>query len=145
MITSHLKSHKELGNSGFKKLARYIFGGNKDSKQIAMTSPVYMEIGDTASSMSFVMPSNYDKNNLPLPNDEAIFIKKTPAEYVAAICFEGFASEEKIQKNKVKLERLLRKYRLPHYGSFRFLGYNPPYQLIGRKNEIIVSLYWNDK
>jgi hypothetical protein len=28
------------------------------------------------------------------------------------------------------------------YGNYRFLGYNPPYQFIGRRNEIIVSVEW---
>lgn len=54
MITSDAKSYKELGNSGFRKLAGYIFGGNTESKQISMTSPVHMDINDTVSSMSFV-------------------------------------------------------------------------------------------
>jgi hypothetical protein len=31
------------------------------------------------------------------------------------------------------------------YGHYRFLGYNPPYQLFGRRNEIIVSVEWKEK
>lgn len=73
-ITSSLKSHKELGNSGFKKLANYIFGGNKDEKQIAMTTPVRMEVSDSLSTMSFIMPIVDTKDNLPLPNDPAVKI-----------------------------------------------------------------------
>ncbi|KOY84463.1 SOUL heme-binding protein [bacterium 336/3] len=145
MITSNTKSYKELGNSGFRKLAGYIFGGNKDSKQISMTSPVHMEINDSVSSMSFVMPSNYHKDNLPLPNDTEVIIKTSPEEYVAAIRFGGFASEEDIQKHKIILERSLKENKLSYYGSFRYLGYNPPYQLLGRRNEIIVSLNWDGK
>ena len=45
MISSSTKTYKELGSSGFTKLAGYIFGGNKEKKQIAMTSPVHMDIG----------------------------------------------------------------------------------------------------
>jgi uncharacterized protein YxeA len=145
MITSNTKSYKELGNSGFRKLAGYIFGGNKDSKQISMTSPVHMEINDSVSSMSFVMPSNYHKDNLPLPNDTEVIIKTSPEEYVAAIRFGGFASEEDIQKHKIILEHSLKENKLSYYGSFRYLGYNPPYQLLGRRNEIIVSLNWDGK
>ncbi len=145
VISSSAKTYKELGSSGFTKLAGYIFGGNKDKKQIAMTAPVHMDIGDTVSSMSFVMPSNYNKNNLPLPNNSDVTINTTPEEYVAAIEFGGFASSDNIKKHTEMLESSLKAHNLSYYGHFRYLGYNPPYQLFGRKNEIIVSLHWDSK
>lgn len=140
MITSSAKTYKELGSSGFTKLAGYIFGGNKENKQIAMTSPVHMDISDTISSMSFVMPANYNKDNLPLPNNADVSIKTTPDEYVAALRFSGFASQEAIKRQAVILENALKEKHLSYYGNFRYLGYNPPYQLFGRRNEIIVAL-----
>ncbi len=145
MITSSAKTYKELGSSGFTKLAGFIFGGNKDKKQIAMTSPVHMDIGDSVSSMSFVMPSNYNKDNLPLPNNSDITIKTTPEEYVAAIKFGGFASNDNIKEHTEMLEIALKEHHLSYYGHFRYLGYNPPYQLFGRRNEIIVSVNWDSK
>lgn len=145
MITSSAKTYKELGSSGFTKLAAYIFGGNKDKKQIAMTSPVHMDISDSVSSMSFVMPSNYNKDNLPLPDNADVTIKTTPDEYVAAIQFGGFASNDNIKKHTELLESALKEHHLSYYGHFRYLGYNPPYQLFGRRNEIIVALNWDSK
>jgi hypothetical protein len=144
-ITSSVKSHKELGNSGFKKLANYIFGGNEGEKQIAMTTPVHMDVTDSLSSMSFVMPANYTKDNLPLPIDTSVKINSTSDEYVAAIKFEGFASEKDIKFYTEKLENALKEKAIPYYGHFRFLGYNPPYQLMGRKNEIIINVNWATK
>lgn len=144
-INSSAKTYKKLGSSGFTKLAHYIFGGNKDKKQIAMTSPVHMDIGDSVSSMSFVMPLNYDKDNLPLPNDSDVTIKTVSEEYVAVVTFGGFASTDNIKKHTVMLENALKEHHLSYYGNFRFLGYNPPYQLFGRRNEIIVTLNWNSK
>lgn len=145
MITSSAKTYKELGNTGFRKLAGYIFGGNSDKKQIAMTSPVHMDINDTISSMSFVMPTNYNKNNLPLPNNPEVKIAAMPEEYVAAIKFSGFATSEKIKAYSEKLEKALIASQLSYYGHFRFLGYNPPFQLFNRRNEIIVSVQWKIK
>lgn len=139
-ITSSAKSYKELGNSGFRKLAGYIFGGNEDKRQISMTTPVHMDINDTASSMSFVMPLEFNQENLPKPNDSKVEIKTTTDEYVAVITFGGFASDKKIKRYMDKLETELRKNSISYYGNFRFLGYNPPYQLFGRKNEIIVNV-----
>lgn len=139
-ITSSAKTYKELGNSGFTKLASYIFGGNNEKKKIAMTSPVHMDINDSISSMSFVMPSEYNKDNLPLPNNSEITIKTIPDEYVAAITFGGFASLESIKKHTDLLEGALKEKNISYFGHFRFLGYNPPFQILGRRNEIIVSI-----
>lgn len=141
-ISSNVSSYKDLGNSGFSKLAGYIFGGNNAKKQIAMTSPVHMYIGDTLSSMSFVMPANYTKDNLPLPNDSSVNIKTVAGEFVAAIEFDGFASDKKIKEYEFKLGNLLIANKISFFGHFRFLGYNPPYQLMGRKNEVVVSVNW---
>ena len=142
-INSSAKTYKELGSSGFSKLAGYIFGGNKEKKQIAMTSPVHMDINDSISTMSFVMPLNYNKDNLPLPNNSEVKIETTADEYVAAIRFNGFASDKDIKENKEKLENALKAKSISYYGHFRYLGYNPPYQLFGRRNEIIVAINWS--
>jgi hypothetical protein len=143
VITNSANTYKQLGGLGFSKLAGYIFGGNKQKEQIAMTSPVHMEIGDTSASMSFVMPASFSKDNLPVPNNAEVTIQSTPNEYVAAISFGGFASQEDIDLHADLLEMALKKNQVSYYGRFRFLGYNPPYQLFGRRNEIIVSVDWN--
>ncbi len=145
MITSSAQSFKDLGSTGFTKLAGYIFGGNKDKTQIAMTTPVHMDIGDSISSMSFVMPSNYNTDNLPLPDNPEVTLTTTPEEYVAAIRFDGFASDDDIKKHTAMLESSLKLHHISYYGHFRYLGYNPPYQLFGRRNEIIVALHWNSE
>lgn len=144
-VQSKAKTYNELSGPGFRKLAGYIFGGNEGSKKIAMTSPVHMNISDSNSSMSFVMPAAYDESNLPKPNDSSVLITKTKEEYVAAIRFGGFASDKDFATHTKKLEALLAKKGIATLGNFRFLGYNPPYQLIGRRNEVIVSVQWTEK
>jgi hypothetical protein len=144
MITSSSKSYRDLGSSGFRKLAKYIFGGNSEKKQIAMTSPVHMEIGATKSTMAFVLPATYNQTNVPKPEDLGIVIITSDPEYVAVIQFGGFASNERIQEQRTMLENDLKKKGLSYYGNFRYLGYNPPYQLLARKNEVIVALNANN-
>lgn len=41
------KSYKELASPGFGKLASFIFGGNQSNKNIAITTPVHMDINDS--------------------------------------------------------------------------------------------------
>ncbi|MDP4115182.1 MAG: heme-binding protein [Bacteroidota bacterium] len=142
-ITSSAKSYKELGNSGFRKLAGYIFGGNQGGQKISMTTPVHMDINDTLSTMSFVMPSTYNPENLPKPDNQEVTIKTVPDEYVAAIKFGGYATDEDIRKNREKLKKALNENGITFYGNFRFLGYNSPFRLLGRRNEIIVSVKWD--
>ena len=140
MISSTSKSYRDLGSSGFGKLAKYIFGGNDEKKQIAMTSPVHMDVGDTTSTMAFVLPSGYNERNLPKPNDSSVSIRASEPEFVAVVKFGGFASTDRINKHIAILQESLKEKGLSHHGNFRFLAYNPPYQLFGRRNEVIVAL-----
>jgi hypothetical protein len=144
-INSSAKSYKELANPGFRKLAGYIFGGNEGDTRISMTSPVHMDINDSISTMSFVMPSTYTESTLPRPNDPNVKIQKTSEEYVAVISFGGFASDRHLKFYTEKLQKLLIEKGITSYGHYRYLGYNPPFQLFGRRNEIIVSVNWQEK
>ena len=101
-----------------------------------------MDINDSLSSMSFVMPADYEKANLPLPNDSNIIISNTAAEYVAVIKFGGYASDKDMKVYALKLQKLLKENGISGIGTCRFLGYNPPFQFIGRKNEIIINVEW---
>lgn len=141
-IKSDAKTYKELSGPGFRKLAGYIFGGNEDKTQISMTSPVQMDINDTISTMSFVMPSSFNQANLPKPNNPDIILKETTDEYVAAIQFGGFASDKEMKYYSEKLQNILKEKGIKTHGNTRFLGYNPPFQLVGRRNEINISIEW---
>ena len=143
-INSDAKTYKELSGPGFQKLAGYIFGGNESNTKISMTAPVQMDINDSVSTMSFVMPSAYTKENLPKPNDPNVRIINTADEYVAVIRFGGYASDEDLKFYSEKLQSLLKENEIKHMGNYRFLGYNPPFQFIGRRNEIIVTVDWKE-
>jgi len=143
-INSDAKTYKDLSGPGFQKLAGYIFGGNESNTKISMTAPVQMDINDSVSTMSFVMPSAYTKENLPKPNDPNVRIMNTADEYVAAIKFGGYASDEDLKFYSEKLQNLLKENEITHRGNYRFLGYNSPFQFIGRRNEIIVTVDWKE-
>jgi hypothetical protein len=143
-INSNAKTYKDLSGPGFRKLAGYIFGGNEANTKISMTSPVQMDINDTVSTMSFVMPSAYTKESLPKPNDPNVQIKNTADEYVAVIRFGGYASDKDLKFYSEKLQDLLKENGITSFGNYRFLGYNPPFQFIGRRNEIIVAVDWKE-
>lgn len=138
-VKMNAKTYEETSSSGFRVLAGYIFGGNEKNEKIAMTSPVVMEMGDT-TKMSFMVPSNLKENDLPKPNNERIYFEKQAPKIMAAIRFGGWANDDRIEKYKQKLSLELEKQGLKHTGKFNYLGYNPPYALIARRNEVVVEL-----
>jgi hypothetical protein len=143
-IRSSGANYKQVASSGFRNLAGYIFGGNNQNKSIAMTAPVRMEMSEKGSAMSFVMPEKYDMASLPKPNDATVEIKQSEEVYAAVIAFGGYANDEKIDDYKNKLVALLQKKNIKIIGNFNFLGYNAPYQFIGRKNEISIPIEWKE-
>lgn len=139
-VYSNAKSYSELAYPGFRKLAGYIFGGNESETKISMTSPVHMDMNE--ASMSFVMPSFFTEESLPVPDDPSVKLQRTDDVYVAAIRFGGYASDKDIVKYSEKLKSLMVEKNIEWYGNFRYLGYNPPFQPFGRRNEIIVNVKW---
>ena len=133
------KGYKESSSEGFRILAGYIFGDNETKEKIAMTSPVVMELGDT-SKMMFMVPKNYNLKNLPNPKNSKIVFEKEEEKIIAAIRFDGWADDEKIQKYKTILMNELVKEKLSYINKFSFLGYNPPYEVMNRRNEVVVEL-----
>ncbi len=137
-------NYKSVASSGFNKLAKFIFGGNQQKESISMTAPVIMRITDKGSSMSFVMPQKYNESALPTPNDAQIEIKKSQPAYFAAISFSGYANDEKITVYHEKLAGMLKEKNILRKEGFYFLGYNAPFQFIGRTNEIIIPIEWKE-
>jgi hypothetical protein len=130
---------KDVASNGFSVLAGYIFGGNDKKEKIAMTSPVKMSIQDSMT-MLFMVPHKFKKETLPLPNDSNIEFKEEAEKTVAAIGFGGWANAKKIDRYKKNLRAALDAKDIPYNNQFFFLGYNAPYEVFNRKNEIIVEL-----
>ncbi|MCH2229274.1 MAG: heme-binding protein [Crocinitomicaceae bacterium] len=132
-------SYSKVSSQGFKKIASYIFGGNSNNEQIAMTSPVQMDMGEKPT-MSFFMPNNLSSQDLPRPNFKDVYLHVQPSKIVAAIEFSGWASDEILISKFNELKQKLDKESITYENSYSYLGYNPPYQIINRKNEIIIPL-----
>ena len=134
------KGYKDTSRKGFSILAGYIFGDNDKNKKIAMTSPVAMSLEDSVTMM-FMVPREFDKKTLPKPNQPQINFVEEPAKKIAAISFTGWANDEKILKYQKKLKLILETENISYTNQFYFFGYNPPYEIFNRKNEVIVELY----
>lgn len=133
------KDYREASGRGFSILAGYIFGANEKQEKIAMTSPVAMSLEDSMTMM-FLVPRKFTKETLPQPDQDQITFREEPAKTVAAIRFGGWANDEKIANYRAQLEAALAGEGIAHTNRFYFLGYNAPYEVFNRRNEIIVEL-----
>lgn len=125
--------------NGFRTLASYIFGGNDRGESIAMTSPVVMS-WDEGMAMEFMMPASYTLATLPTPQHSGIEIYEKPSVVMAGLSFGGWATDNRIAQKIEELSTLLDEQGIDHTGQFQYFGYNPPYKVTNRRNDIVVEI-----
>jgi hypothetical protein len=133
------KSFEKEGNYGFRTIANYIFGGNEKNQKIAMTAPVVMSMSDSAN-MYFVMPKKYTKDELPKPNSKNVSILEEAEKTLAVVRFGGYSSDKKIEKYCSQLEETLKQNNIQTTGSYLYMGYNAPWDVINRRNEVAIEV-----
>ena len=133
------KGYKNSSSKGFSILAGYIFGNNDRNEKIPMTSPVSMSLEDSMTMM-FMVPKEFNKDMLPKPNQSGIEFKEEPAKTFAAIRFSGWANDTKIETYKQNLTAALDAEGISYTNRFYFFGYNAPYEVFNRINEVLVEL-----
>jgi len=137
-------TYSDLSSKGFRTVASYIFGNNDAEKKISMTSPVVSTLGKDIK-MSFIMPSEYEIEQLPNPNNKNVKIQLVKEKTLAVIGFSGFANDSDIKEHSNNLKILLKKSGIENTGQVFFYGYNPPYQLLNRTNEIAIEIIQYEK
>ncbi len=131
----------EVGNQGFRRVAAYIFGGNKMNEKIAMTAPVIQESSGKNSKVSFVMPADKDLSHLPVPNDVQVVLKEMPARKMAVLRYSGTWSEERYLEKLQELLTELKTRNITAKGTPLWARYNPPWMpWFLRRNEILVEV-----
>jgi len=131
----------EASNEGFRRLAKYIFGGNRSRESMDMTAPVGT-IGEAGKyTISFVMPSKYTLETLPVPNDDRITLRAVPSKRVAALVFSGFWSDSNFSRRIQALRAYLAAHQLPEQSLPMIARYNMPLTpWFLRTNEILIDI-----
>ena len=149
-------------SEGFRRLAGYIFGGNRrftrmsalpgappreqGAETLDMTSPVNMrperpENLARSYLVSFNMPAGRTPASLPVPNDLRVSVTTQPARRVAVLRYRGRYNGTTVAKKVAELLDHVRKAGLKQRGEPEFAGYDPPYTLpLLRRNEIWLDL-----
>ncbi len=156
------------GNQGFRRIADFIFGNNKASspessasEKIAMTAPVVMmplkleaANSDTLAAnlkvkesntwqVEFSMPSSYDANTLPKPNNPEVKITSQPNKTYAVLTYSGLNTESRVQEKIDLLKSWLQHKGFEEKSQPILARYNPPWTLPPwRRNEIWIEITW---
>jgi len=140
--TTEKLPYNEATQRGFRILANYIFGNNRDNINIPMTAPVITSFPDKENiDVTFIMNEVYSIDNLPEPKTEKITPQELQLGEVAVIKFGLWATPKRLQTEKNKLETYLKNNSIQHLGEFLVAQYNSPWIMPPfRRNEILVSI-----
>ena len=140
---------------GFRLLADYIFGNNtvqqvismtapvqqKENQKIAMTAPVQQQSTGKSWRMSFVMPSKYSMDSLPVPNNNRVRLKEILTKKFVVIEFSGTNSNENVTEHENQLMNYIEANQIKINGSPKYAFYNPPWSLpFLRRNEVMIEI-----
>ena len=148
-------------NTGFRIVARYIFGGNIKKQSVAMTAPVVaredasqkiamtspviaknsIENNNGTRIISFGMPRSYTLETLPTPTDSRVKLVEIPEEKYAVKKFSWLATHNRVEKFEKELILALSEDRLEILGVVAYAGYDapwtPPWM---RRQEVLVKV-----
>ena len=141
--TSVNSNYSNAASTGFRRIANYIFGGNKNQMNIAMTAPVILNTPSSKNDYDilFVMPKEYSLDDLPLPNYDNIKLQTKELGKTAVISFGGWATEDRSVYYRERLKDFVKKNNYDILSDFMVAQYNSPWALPPfRKNEILVMI-----
>lgn len=144
------------GNAGFRRLAGYIFGGNRgrqkfamtapvgerpDGRKIAMTAPVGERAEDGSWVITFTMPAGQTLATLPEPDDAAVSLRELPASRVAVHRSRGRWTDARFAEHAAALRAWTIARGLRVVGEPEVNRYDPPWTpWFLRRNEVWLTL-----
>jgi hypothetical protein len=148
---------KDAARKGFRILAGYIFGGNRQRRKVAMTAPVTQQASSEKIAMTapveqtrdttgawvirFTMPSTWTLQTLPVPDDARVQLRQTRPARFAVLRFSGLARPEDVRARSEELRALVKSHGLHATGPISLAQYNPPWTMwFMRRNEVMVKV-----
>lgn len=130
------------GNLGFGPLVRFISGNNQNRQKIAMTAPVIQEpINQGLHLVSFVMPSEFNRESTPAPLDPGVQVLDMPEHLAAARKFSGSWNQERFEKEGEELLKAVTKENLKPVGNLYWSRFDPPWKPgFLKRNEVLIRI-----
>ena len=138
----------DAGNAAFRRLLRYISGGNEYSQSIAMTAPVVQSpVTDSVTSpardhvVAFVLPESMSAGQPPMPSDGSVELRRIPEELAAVTRFSGRWTFASYQRHVERLLAALHADARTPIGPPRFARFDPPWTpWFLRRNEVVIPI-----
>ncbi|MBL8949652.1 MAG: heme-binding protein [Myxococcaceae bacterium] len=145
-------------NTGFRRLAGYIFGNNTRSEKLAMTAPVTQSLssGETLAMtapvtqsaegagrwrVTFTLPKGRTVADLPVPVDGSVSLRAVGARRVAVLRYSGTTPPERVTEQERALREALASAGLSPRSEAVSARYDPPSVLpFLRRNEVWLEL-----
>ncbi|CAL8469048.1 g8589 [Coccomyxa elongata] len=129
-------------SKGFAPLFDYISGANKEGVKINMTAPVLVKVlpGDgpfcqNNFTVSFYVPTK--QGETPVPMQQSLYLNSLPPATYYVSSFDGFADDTSVPAQAAALTaKLTANGEAFDSSAFWTAGYDAPYKLTGRHNEI---------
>lgn len=137
LLASTKSSMNAFMDSGFGDVFNYISGNNKEKTKISMTTPVVSYEEDDKLVTGFYVPSKYDKNTIPQPTGNQVFIQELKKSLYAVITFRGAWTKSNYDKHDVILKAYIEESGYQILSPRFIFRYQPPFVPgIFRHNEI---------
>jgi len=159
-------SIEDASNKAFNILFKYISGNNVKNEKIKMTAPVNQRNSERAGEkiamtapvaqtksmesegkyrVSFVVPSKYTMETVPIPQDSRVNIVEIPGKLMAVIRYSGRWTESNYRKHEKILLNAISDQELEMIGDPVYARYNPPFwPAFMRRNEIMIEVKEKD-
>jgi len=144
VVTTSMDPKRAERDDRFMRLFRYIDGNNSASQKVAMTTPVFMTGGETATGpakMAFVVPAAVASAGAPAPKAENVVLESMPARRVAVVRFSGVANRSMEEKKLAELRTWMQSHELTSVAEPFLAYYDPPWTPGPlRRNEVLVPV-----
>jgi len=156
---------QDAGNIAFRILFDYISGNNVKQEKIKMTAPVHQKNTEDSGEkiemtapvsqkkalkqdgsyiLSFVVPSKYTLETVPVPKDDRVSIREIPTEIMAVRRYSGSWKEKNYRRNETILMEALEKNDLEILSDPVSARYNPPFwPPFLKRNEVMAEIRYS--
>jgi len=155
-VIDNVSSYQAAGNEGFRRLFRYITGGNVSRAKIAMTAPVAQTLASEKIEMTvpvqqgrstdgwrvaFMLPTQYTLETAPAPTDPRVHVREVPGRLMAVLRYSGRWTEKNYAKRKDQLRTSIVSESVMPLGDMQSALYNAPFTPpFLRRNEVMVEV-----